>query len=313
MRTQKWDTRDARTFDQLLKTLVNHDALTVNSYLQQFHPRKRAFLAQISQAMRTTRELEVLKCLLRKLAERGIIDNFYILRCISSIANNYPARLRDIDTWSVSTRNPRRQAAASALLRHLFCMYDVPVFMDRAFYEGNETQQFWFLYIGCGANIRTAPGLPIHQMTKKMAHYFHLAPPHYTIAEALRWAQIHGIGGNKALTESIRSTRLANKFFPDAAFEVNLLRYINAHFGELNPCTINLIIEYVNDQRFVPRRVFTAGGAERQLPPPQPNFSFKGRAVKNLLADAVAWEKSLSENAEVRVLAPTHPLKKRLA
>ena len=119
-------------------------------------------------------------------------------------------------------------------------------------------------------------------------------PRHYTVPEALRWGQIHAIGGDRRLAEAIRHTRLVHTFTDDA-FWVSFLRFLNAHLSQLNRRDINRLVEYIYDIRFVPRRILIAGGGERQVSPAQPRFRLKGKCVKTLLADAESWEKYASE------------------
>ena len=265
----------------------------VETYPQKFHARRRPTVTKILHAFKTTRNPQNLLHILLHLNERGLVENPYILRSIQGIADNYKDRLRDIESWSVNTRSPRKQS--SMLLRHLYADYEVPLFMDSVWYKGGALYQDLYKHLGSGKNLRTADvPLPI-QVTKKIAHNFCEAPSHYTVPDALRWAQIHAIGGNRRLVEAIRGTRLV-RTFTDDPFWVSLLRFLNSHLLELDQGKINKLVEYIYDIRFVPRRVLIAGGGERQVSPPQPNFNFKGKSLKKLLADAESWEQSAHED-----------------
>ena len=70
--------------------------------------------------------------------------------------------------------------------------------MDSVWFLGNGRgavqQHEWFLQVGRGQNIRTAD-LPLPYM-KRMAHHFMQAPADFTVEAALRWGQIHGLGGD---------------------------------------------------------------------------------------------------------------------
>ena len=88
---------------------------------------------------------------------------------IAALANHHESWIRSVETWQVKKHNRDRQF--SELARHLLAAYEVPLFMDRVWFNGNVVHQNWFKHIGTGQNIRTAPDIPI-PLTKKMAHHF---------------------------------------------------------------------------------------------------------------------------------------------
>ncbi|MEI6297422.1 MAG: hypothetical protein WCO84_07345, partial [bacterium] len=65
--------------------------------------------------------------------------------------------IRKPEDWKSVSHNGSKQL--SALIRHLFCEWPVPVFMDvawtRPLYDDTKAQE-WFLNIGSGENIRKA-------------------------------------------------------------------------------------------------------------------------------------------------------------
>ena len=196
-----------------LQQIAADESRDVNTYVQQqFHARRRPVITKILHAFSTTRNPQNLMKILLNLSERGFVENTYILRSVASVADHYNDRLRDIENWSVNTKNPRKQS--SLLLRHLYAKYELPLFMDSVWYKGGTLHQEWYKHLGSGKNLRTAIGLPI-QVTKKIAHYFCEAPPSYTVPEAIRWAQVHAIGGDRQLAEAIRRTRLVRTFTDD--------------------------------------------------------------------------------------------------
>ena len=77
--------------------------------------------------------------------------------------------IRPLERWSPTWHNPDRQF--SSLARHLWAVYDVPFFMDKAWLRGAALPQSWFKHVGAGRNVQTAEGLPV-PFTKKMAHHF---------------------------------------------------------------------------------------------------------------------------------------------
>ena len=130
----------------------------------------------------------LLKLLLYLEDNSDLLKEITYVRGIAALANHHESWIRSVETWKVKKHNRDRQF--SELARHLFAAYDVPLFMDCVWFNGNVTHQNWFKHIGTGRNIRTAPDIPI-PLTKKMAHHFLKAPRHYTIEEALRWGQVH--------------------------------------------------------------------------------------------------------------------------
>ncbi len=275
-----------------LRHIANNKKIDITTYAQEeFPPWSRPAATRIMEAFRNTLQPEQLFDILQLLDEKKLIKNPLILRAAESISNNYLNRLRDLECFSVSTQNARQQY--KMLIRHLFANYRVPEFMEYVWLNGKQNRyQEWFRHIGIGNSLRTAPGLPDH-FTKKMAHHFCQSPAHFSVEEAVRSAQLYGIGGDKRLVDAIRRTRLvlAETFTDDDdddAFWLSLLRYLSAH-PQLDQRSINLIVEYIWDIRFVPCRIIIAGGGERSAAPRYQQFCLNGKSLKSLLDDAQAW------------------------
>jgi hypothetical protein len=80
----------------------------------------------------------------------------------------------------------------------------VPGFFDDIWFmsgEKYETQRDWYVYVGRGGNIRNAE-TPV-PLTKMMAHHMMLAPDDSNMEGAIRWGQIHALGGDYRLVEAI--------------------------------------------------------------------------------------------------------------
>lgn len=208
--------------------------------------------------------------------------------------------------WKPQTHNVRRQF--SSLARHLFAEWPVPAFMDSVWFLGNSReavrQQGWFLHIGAGQNIRAAD-LPL-PYTKRMAHHFTQAPADYTVEAALRWGQIHGLGGTARLVRAILGTRLGSSF-EHCDFWTTVLQFFIAN-PMLDLARIGPIIDYIHHQRFVPQEVFVAPGAARGVAerrgPPQPNFTMKGRTPASLLRQVESWHRTLAKVEQPRAEWP---------
>ena len=126
-----------------------------------------------------------------------------------AIAAHHLDWVRPLEGWRATSYNARRQFRS--LVRHLVARYDVPDFLDAAWFEGLTPEgvkhQRWYKLIALGRNIRTMDDLPI-PLTKKQAHQFLHAPDDFDILSAFRWAVIIDLGGNERLVRSILQTRI---------------------------------------------------------------------------------------------------------
>ncbi len=218
-------------------------------------------------------------------------DNTFVGGLLA-FARHSTSWLRPVEDWKPQTRNVCRQFAS--LARHLFVRWPVPACMDSVWFKGGSPdalrQQRWFLHVGGGQNIRTADlSLPY---TKKMAHHFMQAPPEYTIEVALRWGQIHGLGGDARLVRAILGTRLGTTF-ENEDFWATVIQFFVAH-PMLDRAQIGPIIDYLHHEKFVPKEVFVAPGVVEQREPPQPYLNLKGRTPASLLREVESWHSTLA-------------------
>ena len=293
--------RVAKTFDwrvllpRLWSIAVQIDAengTDVDAWAERFHAAVRPAVRRILSAFVKTRKPQLLYNILLKLISHGLVENPFVQRACVNIANHYHDRVRDLEAFVNTPRTPPRKQYA-LLLRHLFAKYDdVPEFLDSVWLQGKGGSRYQkvFQHLGSGKNLKTAPlGFNV-TITKKVAHHFRFAPRYYSVSEALRWAQIKALGGDKWLVEAIRGTRLVHSFTDDT-FWVNFFRFlINSDSLEsVSPRQIHRLVEYIWDIRFSPQRVLIAGGGEQMVSPSEPHFSLKGKCLKTLLADAEAW------------------------
>ena len=239
----------------------------------------------------------LLKLLLYLEANSDLLKETSYVQGIAALANHHESWIRSVETWKVKKHNRDRQF--SELARHLLAAYEVPLFMDCVWFSGNVTHQNWFKHIGTGQNIRTAPDIPI-LLTKKMAHHFLKAPRDYTIAEALRWGQVHALGGDRYLMDALRQTQLTRSFDNDD-FWLNVIRFFIAN-PMLDVSHVHPIIDYIWHQRYENRRVFVERGVAREIGPAQPNFSMRGRTPETLLRQVEGWHGELGRESKGREL-----------
>lgn len=216
------------------------------------------------------------------------------LDAMAMMAAYAPWWLREVEDWKPRTRSVTRQFAS--LVRHLFVQYDdVPRFFDSVWFAGETDESAkrrkWYVHVGKGQSVRTCD-LPI-SFTKKMAHHFMLAPNDLSIDQALRWGQIHGLGGDECLARAILGTHLAENFQNDD-FWTTVIRWLISH-PMLDRVHVGPIIDYLNNQRFQP-----APGYEQIAHPAQPNLTMKGRTPESLLARVEHWHRGLVKEAPHR-------------
>lgn len=197
-----------------------------------------------------------------------------------NLAQHYQHWLRTPEEWRPDTHNPRRQFRS--LARHLLAHYDVPDCMDSVWFLEPSLavcqSQTWFLHVGTGQNIRRAD-LPL-TLTKRMAHLFLQAPNSYTLEEALRWAQIFGMGGSEAMARAVLNTFLRDMTEQEPFWATVLLFF--AQNPMLDPAQIGPILNYIQYQKFTCQTVTLPDGTQH-MTPPLPDFSMKGRTVPALL------------------------------
>lgn len=235
----------------------------------------------------------LLNALLYLESESALFKDISYIEGIIALTDQSHRWIRPLQKWKPKSHNSQRQF--SALARHLLAHYDVPIFMDKAWFGNNSKKQDWFIHIGNGKNIRTAQGLPV-PLTKKMAHHFLTAPESYTIEAAFRWSQIHALGGDKRLSEALADTRLVRDF-RDNDFWLNVIQFFIQN-PMLDPVHINPIIDYIWNQKYENRIVFVERGIAEEQGPEQPNFSMNKRTPESLLNQVEKWHRKLGKETK---------------
>ncbi|MEO1997281.1 MAG: hypothetical protein ABGZ17_18585, partial [Planctomycetaceae bacterium] len=164
------------------------------------------------------------------IAELGEHPGNTFIEALALVAAHSAAWQRPVEDWKPRSHNPHRQF--HSLLRHLFVRYDdMPLFFDSVWFMGRTREaaerRDWYRHVGRGQNIRNCK-LPL-AYTKKMAHHFLRAPSDVTMDQALRWGQVHGLGGEPRLARPIFGTPLP-RHLAHAAFWPPALRSVAAHF-----------------------------------------------------------------------------------
>ena len=208
---------------------------------------------------------------------------------LSRLARLHERWVRPLKDWRPDTHNARRQFAH--LARYLLARYnEVPDFLDAAWFFGDDDvarrRQGWFLHLGGGGNLRTAPDLPV-QLTKRMAHVFLQGESHRTPEQALRWAQVKGQGGSQSLAEAILQTRIAQTFEHEDFWASVITFFVRNPM--LDPVHVGPIVDFLHNQKFVRAERLLPGGEVELDDPPQPNLSMKSRSIDKLLRQVEEW------------------------
>lgn len=219
----------------------------------------------------------------------------------------------DINEWKITSHNVQRQFYS--LVDHLLCKYKMPSFMYSAWFKftdiGNnhqptaETQKKWFVHLAQGGSPRKLEKMPI-TFTKKMAHLFMKAPKNYNVVEALRWAQILGLGGDQRLVDMAIYSRYGETFRHEEFWVTVLHFFINNPM--LDRAQLGPLVDYISAQKFQKQRVWIENGVCEEHPPPHPNFSMKGRSPEVLLRQMAEWHGELQKNDKERFISwDPHP------
>jgi hypothetical protein len=204
--------------------------------------------------------------------------------------------LRTLEYWRPPSHNSDRQFRS--LTRHLLARYDVPGFFDHIWFmsgEKYEMQRDWYVHVGGGGNIRNAE-TPV-PLTKMMAHQMMLAPDDSSMEGAIRWGQVHALGGDHLLVEAIWGTRLATNFSDDE-FWLSVFRFFIDN-PLLDRQHVGPIIDYLHNQKFESRNILEADNRLVTLPPAQPNLTMRGRSAEALLTQMEQWHRALSKETQV--------------
>jgi hypothetical protein len=234
--------------------------------------------------------------LLRPARFRGRADAAWldaILAGLLALSGRRPHWIRPVEGWAPRGSNPL--PLFSSLAHHLLTDYPVPPVLLSSWFQGNtregQQQRRWFIRAGRGKSLRSV-GLPI-RLTRHMAHLFALAPAHYPIGFALRWAQVRGLGGRDDLALAVAATRLGREFDNDEFWASAILFLINHPTLDLGE--VEHVVEYLQGQKFEHRPVIIGEDTEVYVGAPNPDLSLKGWTVSSLLRRVEQWKSQRKE------------------
>lgn len=183
--------------------------------------------------------------------------------------------LNDMYEWEPKSKQVFVQV--KELTEYLFCRYSMPAFLHKAFYEEKSTLYIqWYIYIGKGGRAKDMPKIPV-VFTQKMVHCFLQAHYKFTITEALRWAQVKGLGGSDALAERVAYSWIGQKPFADEEFWFSFLQVL-INGGMFNYEKLTELVDYVRE-------------AKRE----NKQYHLKGRNLSSLMRQSDDWHKRFSK------------------
>lgn len=160
-----------------------------------------------------------------------------------SLARQRPHWIRPLSEWRPPGRNPARQF--SHLARFLLARYQVPAFLESAFFERDpgETES-WLRHVGQGASLRTAPGMTA-PLTKRMAHHALQAPDVCTPVQAVRWGQVLALGGDPQLAFAVNKSTLGDALVsePQEAWRLAIIHWLVNH-QPLEPERVKNLVDF---------------------------------------------------------------------
>jgi hypothetical protein len=211
-----------------------------------------------------------------------VIDLDEFLGALVQLAELHGGWLRDLEEWTVVS--PSADDQLSELLRHLLARYPVPMTMDSLFkQELPGTRAEWFLHLGRGGNLRTAPGLTA-RLTSRMAHFALLAPEWISAAAAIRYGQVLGLEGTPELAGVLAGSSWGRYLGSDSHEEwvLEVFQWMVNH-PELPQDQVHPVLDF-------------AAECKRR----DPDFSMKGRGVRALLGLMEDWHRELRRQAAVQ-------------
>src|SRR5581483_9189978 len=238
-----------------------------------------------------SRDRDAFRELLLAMEERcpSVLDERAHISAMSRLARFSSRWVRTPAGFCARSYNADRQFRE--LARFLLARWPVPKFFDDAWSKrSTDTHREWFIHLGAGGNLRTAPDLPF-PLTKMMAHHALLAPDDAPIVSALRWGQVRALGGSERLARAVIHTSL-REVQEDEPFWLSVLQFFVAN-PMLDPHQLGPIVDWVRNQRFVaePRRIVNGVACGGGIP--QPGLSMKGRTVASVLRQVELWHREL--------------------
>ena len=113
----------------------------------------------------------------------------------------------------------------------------------------------------------------------------------------LRWAEVHGLGGDRRLTQALLVTQIGETFEHHEFWRTVLMFFINNPLFDRRH--VGPIIDYLQFQKFTVQEVMVAPEVIERIMPPQPNLTMQGRTPAALLRQVEDWHEELNRSSGV--------------
>jgi hypothetical protein len=192
-------------------------------------------------------------------------QNLYVnvLYNISCLGNHL---VREVVEWKNTEIDAEHQVRA--LIRHCFATYEVPLFMERAFFSEHRIHLLWYVQLGRGNSVKGLSQFPV-EFTHKMAHIFRNAPEGLGVGRAIRYAQAMGYGASKDTALALCNTFLGQFLNENEAFWSEVIRFF-AKEDKLIAREMCLMLDYLAEH---------------------PTTRLKGTTYRRLFKQSRAWKK----------------------
>jgi hypothetical protein len=199
--------------------------------------------------------------------------------------------VRDAAAWPGCTGSAND--AAVSLTAHLLARYPVPRVLHQVWRGGMDQQAVrarrWFLDHAAGRPLRHLD-LPL-PLTRRMERHFQTSPPHLTITQALRRAELLGLGASAELAQCVLATRMGHDL-TNADFWRTVGQFLVRVQATLDPLDVGVVVDFVHGVRLHRTEVEGPDGP-LVLEPPQPDFELAGRTLASVLRLARHWHATL--------------------
>lgn len=213
-----------------------------------------------------------------------------IVKAIFEVTKFFPQWVRNLEDWNRKSHNAHKQF--SEFVRFCLAKYSMPLFLDGVWFNQRmslNNEKDLYVHLAQGNNIKTFKDFPI-DLTKKMRHYFLQAPNHFSVMEAIRYAQVLGLGGDERLVQGILTSNLRTNYFNKEAdkFWITVIHFfVNNPMIDLNQ--IAPLVDYI---------AYRKNQAENN----EQTFSMKGRTVNALLTETAKWHRDLGREKTAKNL-----------
>lgn len=234
--------------------------------------------ASMSQTQNTWKRATFRDLLLHLAAQKcyPLLRNELYINALANMASFGNKMVRDLFEWK--KESIETESIMSDLIQFCYAKYEVPEFLEGAFFGENKIHMLWYVQLGRGDSVLKLSSFPI-QMTRKMAFEFKNVPANYTIEQAIRFAQAKGYGANELMAETLAWSSLSESFEHEEFWKKVMGFFANQEtlpFDKLQE-----VLAYIKEQFNQDK-----------------NFSMKGRTWEALIRHTDQWNLECQKRKE---------------